>query len=77
MSGAGGVNRWGQRSNEKGHDICKHSQALKVITRVFSGEVENHCSFWAGSDMIDLGPHRVSLAAVLSLDCRDVGRDTS
>ena len=27
--------------------------------------------------MIDLGPHRVSLAAVLSLDCRDVGRDTS
>lgn len=27
--------------------------------------------------MIDLGPHRVSLAAVLSLDCRNVGRDTS
>lgn len=27
--------------------------------------------------MIDLGPHRVSLAAVLSLDCRNIGRDTS
>ena len=27
--------------------------------------------------MIDLGPHRVSLAAVLSLDCRNVGSASS
>lgn len=44
MSGAGGTDEV-REVMRRDKISAKHSQALKVITRVFSGEAEHHCSF--------------------------------